>query len=105
MRAGGLRHPIAIQALTETTDEYKARIKTWTTMINTRADVLHRDGKAEMKNNEIFTSYTVDFRIRSYHKVKEDMRVLYNGVLYAIEAILPSDVKQMQTLKAVKVND
>ena len=55
MRAGGLL-PLSIQALTETeTDEYKARLKTWTTMINTRADVLHRDGKAEMKNNEIFT--------------------------------------------------
>lgn len=98
-------HPITIQALTETVNEYGERKKTWTTQVETKADVLHRDGRVETKNSEIFTSYTVDFRIRIYHSVTEKMRVLYKGVAYNIEAVIPNYDLKMQTLKTVKVND
>ena len=39
---------------------------------------------------EIFTSYTVDFRIRIQHQVTEKMRVLYKGTPYDIEAVIPN---------------
>ena len=105
MRAGVLLYPITIQALTETVNEYGERKKTWTTQVETKADILHRDGRVETKNSEIFTSYTVDFRIRIQPQVTEKMRVLYKGTPYDIEAVIPNYDLRMLTLKTVKVND
>lgn len=106
MRAGGLRHSrIEIQQNVETTSKSGARQYRWATMITTNADIDFRSGARKLDMHEMTNTYTVDFRIRKYHVVNEKMRILYAGNKYAIQAILPSIDKQMQTIVAKNSNE
>lgn len=105
MRAGGLKHRIEIQSNIETINEFGERIKTWTTTITTKSDVLFESGTGTMKHGEVFTDYKVGFRIRNYHQVDENMRILFGGKKYKVEAVLPNFEKSMTLLKTAKINE
>lgn len=106
MRAGGLRkHTIDIQSNIETINEFGERIRTWTTTITTKSDVLFESGTGTMKHGEVFTDYKVGFRIRKYHQVDETMRIIFEGKKYKIEAVIPNYEKSMTLIKTTKIND
>lgn len=106
MRAGGLRrNRIEIQKHVEVKNEYGERVKVWTKHIETRADIDFKSGARRQDMHEMTTSYNFDFRIRIYHEVDESMRILYKGKKYRIEAILPHQDKQMQTLIGKRINE
>ena len=105
MRAGGLKHRIEIQSNIETINEFGERVRTWATTITTKADVLHKDGTSTMKNQEVFTEYKVDFRVRNYHQVNENMQIIFSGKKYKIEVVLPNYEKNLTLLKTSKINE
>ncbi len=105
MRAGGLKHRIEIQSNIETINEFGERVREWTTTITTKADILFKDGTGQMKHGEVFTDYKVDFRVRKYHHVDETMRILFDGNIYRVEAVLPNFEKNLKLVKAIKLNE
>lgn len=106
MRAGGLRrNRIEIQRSIETVNKYGERVPDWQTVIETKADVLHKSGARILDVHELTPSYSVDFRIRKYHKVDEEMRVILKEKKYRILAILPDEEKQMITLSTELINE
>ena len=105
MRAGGLKHRIEIQSNIETINEFGERVKSWETTITTKADILFKDGSSTMKNQEVFTEYKVDFRVRNYHQVNENMQIIFSDKKYKIEAVLPNYEKSMTLLKTTKINE
>ncbi|MDD4391045.1 MAG: phage head closure protein [Eubacteriales bacterium] len=105
MRAGGLKYPIEIYKNEDVRDEFGSKKKIWVKHITTRADIYWEKGRRIRDIEEMISSYTVQFRIRDYHKVDESMRVKYQGFFYRIEAIIPSDEKMMLTLMTEKVNE
>lgn len=100
-----MKHRIEIQANTETVNEFGERVKSWTTVITTKADILFKDGTSTMRNQEVFTDYKVDFRIRTYHVVDETMRVVFGGKKYTVEAVLPNYEKSLTLLKTKLLNE
>lgn len=106
MRAGGLRRArIQILNYTEAPNDYGARTKSWLPYISTNADIDFISGSRRQDMYEMTTSYTVDFRIRIYHRVDESMRIRYKDKYYRIEAILPNEDKQMQTIVGKLINE
>lgn len=105
MRAGGLKHRIEIQSDVETINEYGERVRTWETTITTKADVVFESGTGTMKHGEVFTDYKVGFRIRKYHQVDENMRIIFEGRKYKIEAVIPNYEKSMTLIKTTKINE
>ncbi|OAV64941.1 hypothetical protein Barb6_03051 [Bacteroidales bacterium Barb6] len=56
--------------------------------MRTRAQVTHgsgsRRGNKVLEADEIFTTYTVQFVIRLYHRINPDMIIIHEGIKYRI---------------------
>ena len=87
MRAGQLTEKITLQEATISTNSYGANDLVWNDVLTTRANVIYQNGNRINDTNEITFAYTVTFVIRSYHKINERMRILYNDKLYRILSI------------------
>lgn len=105
MRAGGLKYEIEIQHSVDHSNSFGESEKKWETLTITRADIRWINGARIKDSHEMTTSYKVEFRIRRYHKVDENMRILYDKKKYRIEAIIPNDNKSMLTLVTEKINE
>lgn len=75
MIAGRLTETITIIRSSTSKSDSGATSNTWEDIITTKASVTQNAGSTAVVNNEIFTSYLVEFGIRSYHKVNEFDRI------------------------------
>ncbi|KAA5365073.1 phage head closure protein [Phocaeicola dorei] len=82
MRAGLLTETILLQESVLVKNEFGATSMEWVDYLQTRANIKFNSGNRVNQNNEIFTSYTLTFTIRYYHKVNEQMRIIYQGKKY-----------------------
>ena len=105
MRAGLLNNPITIQEPITLKDVYGANGIDWKDAINTRAQVAYNSGNRQNQNNEIIHCYTVTFTIRLYHKVNEQMRIIWNGNKYRILSINRELYKQSITIVTELINE
>lgn len=105
MRAGTLHYPITIQEPVAIKDGYGANSIDWRDVISTRSNVTYNSGNRQNQNNEIVHSYTVTFTVRYYHKVNENMRILWNGKKYRILCINPELYKQSTTIVTELINE
>lgn len=105
MRAGLLIYPISIQEPIVVQDGYGANTIEWRDVTNTRAQVTYNSGNRQNQNSEIIHSYTITFTIRLYHKVNEDMRILWNGKKYRILSINQELYKQSITIVTELINE
>ena len=97
MRAGLLNYPITIQEPVTVKDVYGANGINWKVTYNT--------GNRQNQNNEIIHCYTVTFTIRLYHKVNEQMRIIWNGNKYRILSINRELYKQSITIVTELINE
>ena len=81
MRAGLLTETILLQESVPVKNEFGATSMEWVDYLQTRANIKFNSGNRVNQNNEIFTSYTLTFTIRYYHKVNEQMRIIYHILL------------------------
>ena len=105
MRAGLLNYPITIQEPVTVKDVYGANGIDWRDIISTRAQVTYNTGNRQNQNNEIIQCYTVTFHIRLYHKVNEQMRIIWNGNKYRILSINRELYKQSITIVTELINE
>lgn len=93
MRAGTLRRRITIQQRSTTKDSYGQQAVTWTDYISCWADIQPASGRelvaAQAQQYEI--SHTVLIRYRT--GIVPTMRVVYQGTVYNILAIIDPDMR------------
>lgn len=105
MIAGKLTETITIVKSITVKDNYGATSTNWVDSITTRASVKQNSGSKSVINNEIFTSYTVEFGIRYYHTVNEFDRIKWRGNTYVIESIVPDRLKNHTTIITSLLNE
>ena len=101
MRAGLLTETILLQESVPVKNEFGE----WVDYLQTRANIKFNSGNRVNQNNEIFTSYTLTFTIRYYHKVNEQMRIIYQDKKYRILAINSDRTKQSTEIIGELINE
>lgn len=105
MRAGLLTEPVTIKRAEINKNEYGQEETVWKDYLSTRAGISYKTGNRVTENNEIINTYTVDFTVRSYHKIDEFMRIRWNGNTYRILSINRDKKKQSITITGELVNE
>ena len=89
MRAGRLKHTIAIEQLDETQDSHGEPLNTWAPYITRRASVEPLLGREYFAARQDIAEVTTRFRLRydsETRLITAKMRVSYNGQYYDIES-------------------
>jgi SPP1 family predicted phage head-tail adaptor len=93
-QAGQLDRRITIQTFTTSTDDFGEVIPSFTTLADVWAKVEEKRGTEGEDDNQIIASKVVEFFIRYRSDINEQMRIVYNGQTYKIEAILNADARK-----------
>lgn len=88
MRAGELRHRITIQRAVEVSDDLKTPTVTWQDVATVWAAVEPLSGREYLLAQNVNAELTVRIRIRYRPGVTPGMRVLYNGRVFDIQAVI-----------------
>jgi SPP1 family predicted phage head-tail adaptor len=108
MRAGRLRHLITIQHQVATTGELGEPAVAWTDFASdVWADVRPVSGRAYMEAKQAQSEVSHKVSIRFLSGVKADMRVVFEGRVFQIEAVLDFEErhKEMQLLCVERSGD
>ena len=106
MRAGSLNEIITVEQPYSQENELGEVVDChYVKKFETKAQVVYKSGATAPDNNEIFTSYSVQFVIRFYHQPTEQDRVIYRGQKYRIDAIERSREHQLIKLNCTLIND
>lgn len=91
MQAGKLTERITIEQLVEGVDEIGQPVSEWLTYVEAWAEIRHLSGLESIKagaETSIVKS-SIRIRRRPTRKVRSSMRVVHDGTVYNIEAVLP----------------
>lgn len=107
MRAGLLNEIIKVEQPVIAQNDYGANDYTeWETFIErTKAQVTYGSGNRVTENNEIFFTYEVIFTVRYYHKINEDMRIIWQNKKYRILSLQRNKPQQSLTIKTELINE
>lgn len=94
MNAGFLNRPIAIQSLVGDVDALGQHVETWSTFANTWANIRFVNGVENMKADLEQSMAKASIRIRYRTDVAAAMRIVYHGITYQINAVLPDEAKR-----------
>lgn len=97
MQAGTLRDRIHIQRKTGGADEWGTPLpEGWENIFTGRiaASVLHKSGLGTIKADAEASIVRASIRIRRRAGVDAGMRVLFDGQIYSIEAVLPGPTRE-----------
>ncbi|MFM0326087.1 phage head closure protein [Caballeronia glebae] len=90
MRAGDFNRRITIQAKQSTTDELGQPSTSWVNVaVDVPANLLASTGKEYVASGEEISKAQVSMRIRWRTDITAAMRVLFDGGIFNIEAVLP----------------
>lgn len=90
MRAGDLRHRVAIQRKTGGADSWGTPLpEGWETFADVWCDLLHLSGVETIRAGAEVSQVRASCRIRWRDDVTAGDRALYDGKVYDIEAVLP----------------
>lgn len=96
MRAGLLTHTIILQRATETVSAAGTVTNTWATFATVRAElVTHSIADAAMAFGEADKAALV-FRIRHFHGLTADCRVIWRGQEYEITSVIELGRRAME---------
>lgn len=104
MRAGRLSERVTLQSLTAGQDEYGAPSTVWTDTATVSASVDDLTGREYVAAGGTQNAVTTKITIRYRAGVVPTMRVLADGVVYTVEAVLGQD-KKMLVLMCVRGSD
>lgn len=88
---GRLRRKITIQQITETRDAYGEPIKTWTTLLNTRAAIEPLMGREFWESQQHNAEKNVRFRIRhskTAETITPKMRISWDSRTFDIQSVV-----------------
>ena len=89
MYAGQLKNKVTIQAKTDTVDAIGQPINTWVDVATVWADIRYLSGLESIKSDADVSIAKVSIRVRYRADIKPSMRVVCEGVIYHIKAVLP----------------
>lgn len=90
LKAGSLNKLVTIQAKTDTVDAIGQPVNTWVDVATVWADIRYLSGLESIKSDADVSIAKVSVRVRYIADIKPSMRVVYEGVIYQIKAVLPS---------------
>lgn len=105
LRAGLLRHTVTFMTPTITRDAFGEQATEWVDVLSTRARVVYGGGSRRVANNEELNAYNVTFTVRSYHSINDQMRIKFNGRVYAIESLNIDAIAQQAVIITSVVNE
>lgn len=88
MRAGRLRHRLALQSQTETRDAYGAAVISWTTQATVWGAIEPLSGKEFFAQQQSQNDISVRIVMRYNGDIDETWRIVSGGKYYAIEAVI-----------------
>ncbi len=94
MRAGDLRHQITIQRFSQTQDEMGGIVEDWADLFTIRASIQPLSSK-EMFNSQTLITETTHRVFMRYQDVKPNDRLLFNGRIFDITAVINRDEKKV----------
>lgn len=113
MRAGLLKETITFQTVYKTKDDFGGIDFLYKDYLTTKARVVYRKGDRVFTDDathgyksslEITHTYTIEFVVRGYHKINEDMVISYRGKKYRILSI--DDItREQKTIITELIND
>jgi len=86
LEAGDLDRRIRIERATTATDAFGEEIKTWVELATVWAQVVPLGGREFFEARQVNATQTTRFRIRYRADITREMRVIYDGLTYGIEA-------------------
>lgn len=86
LEAGDLDRRITIQQATSVADAFGEPIETWSDLATVWAEVVPLGGREFFEARQVNAEQTARFRIRYRADITREMRVLYDGKTYGIEA-------------------
>lgn len=86
MRAGQLRHKVALQRATVTADAAGQPTKTWATYATVYAEILPLSGREMLAAQRIQSELDTNIRIRYRADVATTDRVVYGSTTYEVSA-------------------
>lgn len=102
MRAGTLRHRVAIQSATQSVDDFGSPTATWTTLATVYARVEAISGReyfaAAQKQSEVTHRVTVRYR----DDVTPTMRIMWGSVELLVESVLPDERQRQLEIMCVQ---
>ena len=105
LRAGLLNEYITFRKRVITRDDFGEQSSAWLNVISTRARVVRLNGNRTMENNEVWHPTSLQFIIRSYHIIDNEMEIVYNGNRYNIVFIDVQRLNQLTTITAELINE
>ena len=105
LRAGLLNEYITFRKRVITRDDFGEQSSSWQNVISTRARVVRLNGNRTMENNEVWHPTSLQFIIRSYHVIDNEMEIVYNGNRYNIVFIDVQRLNQLTTITAELINE
>ena len=105
LRAGLLNEYITFRKRVITRDDFGEQSSVWQNVISTRARVVRLNGNRTMENNEVWHPTSLQFIIRSYHIIDNEMEIVYNGNRYNIVFIDVQRMNQLTTITAELINE
>ena len=105
MQAGLLKYIIDIQTVIIDKDEYGAETEQWQNVIQTKADVRYLNGSKTLQNNEIINLNQLQFIVRHYLTINEQMRIVHEEKKYRILSINNDRLMMKKTIIAELIND
>ena len=105
LRAGLLNEYITFRKRVITRDDFGEQSSAWQNVISTRARVVRLSGNRTMENNEVWHPTSLQFIIRSYHNIDNEMEIVYNGNRYNIVFIDVQRRNQLTTITAELINE
>lgn len=100
MRAGQLRHRVALQTAVEAANGYGEVIKTWSTAATVWASVEFLAGREYFAARQAEAETTVRITIRQRSGIHERMRAVWDGRTFDIESVIadPTNARQLQLM-------
>ena len=107
MIAGRLKHRVELLQPIADEDRFGAEALTYRSEVIARAERVKMTGRRLNEVGEHFGDLSVQFNVRSAHKVAENwrLRVVGEGTLYTIVAVLPNLDRGYNTLICERVNE
>jgi len=96
MRAGAMRHYISIERLTEQKDRHSAIKNVWVEVCKVYASIKPLTGRSLFAAQQNHSEVTGDILMRYRPDIDAKMRVVYEGKIYSIHAVIDPDLRHRE---------
>lgn len=94
MQAGKLNRRVTIQYQGAGHDEWNQPIPAWADLVTVWANIRHLSGRETIKADAVTSTVRASIRIRYRADVDAGMRVIHQGTVYSIVAVLPDEQRR-----------